>query len=90
MMLQYMVACWCHISGCFWIYLKILGGPIGKPYPECEGIPKSVAFCAALHIHNVLIRGAQHKSMVKSLYLMRWLHPLVNSLKVINGIKTLI
>ena len=27
---------------------------------------KSVACCASLHIHNVLAKGAQHKSVVKS------------------------
>ena len=48
-------------------------------YPECEDGYKSLTFCASLHIHDVLIKGVQHKYMVKFVCKRRWLPLLVNS-----------
>ena len=48
-------------------------------YPNINIVKNPLLVVLHSHIHNVLTNGAQHKSMVKSMYKRIWLHFLVNA-----------
>ena len=58
----------------------IQGSPCVNYYITC---------CASLYVHDVLAKGAQHTSMVRSMNKRRWLHLPVNSqhYKLLMGLK---
>ena len=59
-----------------WLRLDLLCFTV---FQKMKIVEKFVASSASLHIYNVQTKGAQHKSMVKSMNRRRWLHLLVNS-----------